>query len=54
MIDLPIISKENIALREKILKGFQKAVEKVYDTAHKNGEELVVADKDGNIVKIKP
>ena len=49
-----IISSENIMLREKILKGFQKAVEKVYENARKNGEELVVADKDGNVIKVKP
>ena len=49
-----IISSENITLREKILMGFQKAIEKVYENARKNGEELVVADKDGNVIKIKP
>lgn len=54
MTDTPIISKENIALREKILMGFKKAVEKVYENARKNGEELVIADKDGNVIHIKP
>ena len=46
------IKKSEIA--ENILRGFQKAVEKVYDAARKNGEELVVADKDGKVIKIKP
>ena len=48
------ISSEHFTLREKILEGFKKAVEKVYENARKNGEELVVADKDGNVIKIKP
>lgn len=42
------------ALAEKILRGFQKAVEKVYETARKNGQELVISDKEGNVIKIKP
>ncbi len=46
------IKKSEIA--ENILRGFQKAVEKVYANAHKNGEELVVSDKDGKVIKIKP
>ena len=54
MIEKAIISPENIALRERILKGFKKAVEKVYENARKNGEELVIADKDGNVIHIKP
>ena len=57
MIQKAIISSKNILLREKILRGFKKAVEKVYENARKNGEELVVADvadKDGNVIKIKP
>ena len=54
MEETKIISSENVTLREKILKGFRKAVEKVYENARKNGEELVVADKDGNVIKIKP
>ena len=54
MIIKNIISPENVELREKILRGFKLAVEKVYENARKNGEELVVADKDGNVIKIKP
>ena len=46
------IKKSEIA--ENILRGFQKAVKKVYEAAHKNGEELVASDKDGNVSKIKP
>ena len=48
------IEKESLDLAQQILRGFQKAVEKVYENARKNGEELVVADKDGNVIKIKP
>ena len=48
------ISKQSLELGQKILAGIQKAVEKVYENARKNGEELVVADKDGNVIKIKP
>jgi predicted ABC-type ATPase len=44
----------NFGLKDKILWGFQKAVNKVYNEARKNGQELVVADKDGNVIKIKP
>jgi hypothetical protein len=51
---MKLVEKESKELVEKILAGFQKAVEKVYENALKNGEELVVADKDGNVVKIKP
>jgi archaeosine-15-forming tRNA-guanine transglycosylase len=51
---MKLVEKESKELAEKILKGFQKAVEKVYENARKNGEELVVADKDGKVIKIKP
>ena len=46
--------KENLELKEKILRGFRLALDKLYANAHKNGEELVVSDKDGNVSKIKP
>ena len=49
-----LINKESLELGQKILAGIQKAVEKVYENARKNGEELVIADKDGNVIKIKP
>lgn len=45
--------KESKELGEKILKGFQKAVKKVYEKAKKNGEELVVGDGKGNVITIK-
>lgn len=48
------VSQESKDLAARILVGFQKAVKKVYDEARKNGQELVVADKDGNVIKIKP
>ena len=47
------VDQESKELAVKILRGFQKAVKKVYEAAHKNGEELVVSDKDGNVIKIK-
>ena len=48
------LKKENIELKEKILKGFRLALDKLYEQARKSGEELVIADKEGNIIKIKP
>jgi transcriptional regulator of acetoin/glycerol metabolism len=48
------LKKENIELKEKILKGFRLALDRLYEKAHQNGEELVIADKEGKIVKIKP
>ncbi|MBL7817196.1 MAG: hypothetical protein JNL70_19385 [Saprospiraceae bacterium] len=48
------IEKESLVLADKILRGFQKAVEKVYENARKNGEELVIADEDGKVIRIKP
>ncbi len=48
------VNQESKDLAAKILRGFQKAVERVYANARKNGEELVVSDKDGKVIKIKP
>jgi transcriptional regulator of acetoin/glycerol metabolism len=46
--------KENQEMVEKIMKGFRLALDRLYEKARKNGEELVVADKDGNVITIKP
>jgi transcriptional regulator of acetoin/glycerol metabolism len=46
--------KENIELKEKIMKGIRLALDRLYEKAHKNGDELVVSDKKGNVIKIKP
>lgn len=51
---MAILKKENLELKEKILRGFRLALDKLYETARKNGQELVVSDKDGNVIKIKP
>ena len=48
------LSKENIELKDKILAGFRLALNKLYEKARQNGEELVIADKDGNVIHIKP
>jgi hypothetical protein len=46
------IKAENIELRNKILKGVDKAFkELVLKSAQKN-ESLVIADKDGNILHV--
>ena len=48
------LKKENLELKEKILRGFRLALDKLYEKARKNGQELVVSDKEGNVIKIKP
>ena len=45
---------ENQELREKIMKGFRLALDRLYEKARKNGEELVIADKNGKVITIKP
>ena len=47
------IKKEHIELADKIMKGFRLALDRLYEKARKNGEELVVL-KDGKVVRIKP
>ena len=46
--------KENQETVEKIMKGFRLALDRLYEKARKNGEELVIADKDGKVITIKP
>ena len=48
------LKKENLELKEKIPRGFRLALDKLYEKARKNGQELVVSDKEGNVIKIKP
>jgi transcriptional regulator of acetoin/glycerol metabolism len=48
------MKKEHIELNEKIMKGFRLALDRLYEKARKNGEELVVSDKEGNVIRIKP
>ena len=46
-------TKNRIARRDKILKGLEKAYEKMLEFKRKNNSEIVVI-KENKIVKIKP
>ena len=39
---------------DKIKEAFKSAIAEVYAEARKNGTELVIADKDGKVKKIRP
>jgi len=46
------LKPENIELRNKIMAGIHKAVEKLIINSAANDEKLVIADKDGNIMHV--
>ena len=46
------MSPENIALRDKMLKGATEAYKKLLTTSIENNRDLVVADEEGNIQHI--
>ena len=46
--------KESKNTIEKIKEAIKAAIEEVYENARKTGGELVIADKDGKIKRIKP
>ena len=35
------------------MKGFRLALDRLYEKAHKNGEELLIS-KNGKVIRIKP
>ena len=39
---------------EKIKKAIKEAIAEVYENARKTGSELVIADENGKVKKIKP
>jgi hypothetical protein len=47
------IKKENIELRNKIMTGIKKAMEKLFEHSAANNEKLVISDENGK-VKIVP
>ncbi|CAN5435038.1 hypothetical protein BH10BAC1_BH10BAC1_20780 [soil metagenome] len=48
------MTKEEVQIIfDKIKKGVKEAIAEVYEDARKNGTELVVATKSGEIKKIK-
>ena len=47
------IREENIELRNKIMTGIKKAIEKLFETSAANNEKLVISDENGK-VKIVP
>jgi len=42
-------SNDRIQLPEKVLTGLRKALRQLVETSAANNENLVIADKDGNI-----
>ncbi|HEY1200762.1 MAG TPA: hypothetical protein VGE79_07265 [Niastella sp.] len=39
-------------LSEKVLRGMQIALKELVETSARNNEELVIGDKDGNIMDV--
>jgi hypothetical protein len=46
------LKPDNIVLRDKIMAGIQKAVTNLVIKSAANNEELVIADKEGNVKHI--
>ena len=46
--------KESENTIDKIIEAMKIAIAEVYEDARKNGRELVIADKNGKVKKIKP
>ena len=46
------IKSENIELRNKIIEGANKAYEKLVVSSAAKNENLVIADKDGNVLHV--
>jgi hypothetical protein len=46
--------KESHDTIDKIIDAIKAAIAEVYEEARKTGRELVIADKNGKVKKIKP
>jgi len=46
--------KESKEAIDKIIEAIKVAVAEVYEDARRTGSELVIADKNGKVKKIKP